>query len=127
MGDQRRVHGDSSLIFSPNTSLKMKFILAILSCSLAVSYAMPQSKSLPCDICVDMITDIDKFLQEPATIDEILSYAYEICHLLGGILPDLETACMDIFESQLPAIIEDLVENQLNPTEVCTNTLGMCP
>merc|ERR1712058_40854 len=105
---------------------KMKFFLAIISCLLAASHAMPQSKSLPCDICVDVITDIDEFLVDPATEEEILSYAYEICHLLGNILPDLETICIDLFNSQLPAIIEDLVENQLNPTQVCTN-LGMCP
>ena len=41
------------------------------------------------------------------------------------ILQDLEDICIDLMESELPGIIDGLVEENLNPTETCVS-IGAC-
>ena len=50
----------------------------------------------------------------------------QICKALGQILPDLEATCNALVEAQLPSIIDGLVEQNLNPQEVC-NSIMACP
>ena len=50
----------------------------------------------------------------------------QLCVALGYILPELETTCNALMEAQLPAIIEGIVEDNLNPQEVC-DSIGACP
>ena len=50
----------------------------------------------------------------------------QICSALGAILPDLVATCNALVESQLPAIIDGLVNDNLNPQEVC-NSIAACP
>merc|ERR1711935_358140 len=107
-------------------TLNMKTFLAVLAVILASTQALPQPKSLTCDICIDLITDIDEWLTSDATEEEILSYAHELCHLLDSILSALEEACNDLFDTQLPTIIDGLVNDNLNPQEVCAS-VAMCP
>lgn len=45
----------------------------------------------------------------------------QLCHALGSILPDLEAICNSLIEAQLPAIIDGLVEENLNPQQVEIN------
>ena len=50
----------------------------------------------------------------------------QLCAALGLILADLETECNRIMEEQLPAIIDNLVNGQLEPNAVC-EAIGACP
>ena len=102
----------------------MKFVVALLFLA-GASQARGLEKGLLCDVCVDVVTDIDEFLTSDTTIDEILKFVEEICHALGAIDPTLETLCISLVEAQLPDIINGLVEDNLNPTEVCT-AIGAC-
>merc|ERR1712106_667656 len=77
--------------------------------------------------CVDIITDLDEFLTSDTTEEEILNFVKEICHALGSLIPGFKATCNFLIESQLPAIIDGLVADNLDPTEVCTNVMGACP
>jgi len=86
------------------------------------------TNQLTCNICVDVITDIDNFITDTTTEDQIIAFFKEICHTLGSVMgsPTLESECNAMFESNLPQIIDDLVNQNLDPMTVCTN-IGLCP
>merc|ERR1712055_1213783 len=84
---------------------KMKAVFVLLSCLMASAMCAPKN-DLTCSICVDFVE--------------------QICAALGAILPDLVATCNALVESQLPAIIDGLVNDNLNPQEVC-NSIGACP
>ena len=84
-----------------------------------------QPKSVTCDICTFMVTEIDKMLSDEATIEEIISAADQICDALGDLFPGGPLACKVLIATQLPQIIDDLIHNQLSPESVC-GALGAC-
>merc|ERR1719226_459320 len=99
----------------------MKFAL-LISAFVASALAAPKTTNeLTCNICDDVITDA-------TTEDQIIAFFKEICHTLGSIMgsPALEAECNAMFETNLPQIIEDLVNNNLDPMTICTN-IGACP
>ena len=102
----------------------MKFVVALLFLA-GASQTRSLEKGLLCDVCVDVVTDIDEFLTSDTTIDEILKFVEGICHALGAIDPTLEALCTSLVEAQLPEIINGLVEDNLNPAQVCT-AIGAC-
>merc|ERR1712172_135487 len=67
-------------------------------------------------------------LTDTTTEDQIVQFFKEICHTLGSVMgsPTLEAECNAMFESNLPQIIDDLVNQNLDPVTVCTN-IGLCP
>merc|ERR1712141_207784 len=92
----------------------------LLSALVASSMAVPKSRNeLTCSICIDIITDLDNFITSDTTEDQIVQFFKELCHTLGSLLGAS-------LESQLPAIIDGLVNDNLNPQQVC-NSIGMCP
>merc|ERR1711936_1022636 len=85
---------------------KMKAALFLLSALVASSQAVPKSRNeLTCSICIDIITDLDNFITSDATEDQIVAFFKEQCNTL--------------METQLPAIIDGLVNDNLNPQQVC--------
>merc|ERR1719158_2512532 len=94
----------------------------LISAFVASAIAAPKTTNeLTCNICVDFITDA-------TTEDQIIAFFKEICHTLGSIMgsPALEAECNAMFETNLPQIIDDLVNNNLDPMTICT-TIGACP
>merc|ERR1712036_117111 len=81
---------------------------------------------LTCAICIDLVTDIDEFLTSDTTEQQIVQFVEQLCKALGTILPDFEATCNALVESQLPAIIDGLVNDNLNPQQICTN-IAACP
>merc|ERR1711990_544183 len=101
--------------------IRMKFAL-LLSALVASTFSAPKaSNQLTCNICVDIITDM-------TTEDQIVAFFKEICHTLGSVMgsPTLEAECNAMFETNLPTIIDDLVNKNLDPMTVCTN-IALCP
>ena len=47
----------------------------------------------------------------------------QVCDLLSAIVP--EAICKSLIESQIPAIIDGLVNDNLNPQELCSS-IGAC-
>merc|ERR1712173_512084 len=107
----------------PVKQIRMKFALLISA------FAAPKATNqLTCTICVDVITDLDNFITDATTEDQIVAFFKEICHSLGSIMgsPALEAECNAMFENNLPQIIDDLVNQNLDPMTICT-TIGACP
>ena len=87
---------------------------------------MMKAKSIGCDICTFIVTQIDKLLVDENNIDTIVTEVEKLCSGLDGIFPGSGAACNEIVETYLPQIIEGLVNNQLAPSAVC-GTIGLCP
>ena len=101
---------------------------------------------LLCTVCIDIVTDIDSWLTSDTTEDQIVEWMFGFCevtsHLfeeqcynddisppqkLGDILsPDLVQVCEVVLGAELPNIIDNIVNNNLNPREVC-QAIGSCP
>ena len=100
----------------------------ILSALLATALALPKNRvDLTCEICIDVMTDIDEFITTEATEEQIVAYFQELCHAMGSLLgsEDPEAQCNAMFADNLPAIIDAFVNSNLNPTEVCAS-IGAC-
>ena len=116
----------------------MKFFTAFLFAGLVVaassasvtpkmSYKQAlRAKSIGCDVCTFIVTEIDKLLAADSTIDTIVEQVEKLCGSLEGIFPGSGSACNSLVESYLPQIIEGLVDNQLSPSSVC-GLLTLCP
>merc|ERR1712203_1195185 len=104
---------------------KMKAALFLLSALVASSQAVPKSRNeLTCSICIDIITDLDNFITSDTTEDQIVQFFNELCHTLGSLLgASIEQQCNALMESQLPAIIDGLVNDNLNPQQVCNSNV----
>merc|ERR1712228_269799 len=112
---------------TPSLAFGMKIALFLLTCILASVSSKPKDgNALTCAICIDLVTDIDEFLTSDTTEDQIVQFVEQLCKALGTILPDFEAACNALVESQLPAIIDGLVNDNLNPQQICTN-IAACP
>merc|ERR1712045_949610 len=88
-----------------------------------LSRDQPEPKDLLCDICIDVITDLDQWLTSDSTEDQIVEWIEQVCDFLSAIVP--EAICKSLIESQIPAIIDGLVNDNLNPQELC-NSIGAC-
>eukprot|EP00092_Neocalanus_flemingeri_P102774 GFUD01131472.1.p2 GENE.GFUD01131472.1~~GFUD01131472.1.p2 ORF type:complete len:108 (+),score=26.82 GFUD01131472.1:13-336(+) len=107
----------------------MKVLLFLTCLVLAISAAPGPRNDLTCTICIDFVTDFDTWLTSDKTEADIVTFVEELCHAVGQIITGFEATCNFIVESQLPGIIDDLVNNNLDPLEVCTNgaLMGSCP
>ncbi|XP_022446529.1 prosaposin isoform X4 [Delphinapterus leucas] len=83
----------------------------------------PTVKSLPCDICKDVITAAGDMLKDNATQQEILVYLERACDWLPK--PNMSASCKEIVDSYLPVIL-DMIKGQMShPGEVCS-ALNLC-
>merc|ERR1712123_2307 len=105
----------------PQKPSNMKVILSLACLFLAASAAPQPRNELTCQICIDIVTDFDNWLTSDKTEEEIIGYVKELCHAIGQIIPGFEETCNLLVTTQLPGIIDDLVESNLDPLEVCTN------
>merc|ERR1712241_1122548 len=117
-------------VLTENRSSKMLSLLfssLLISSSLALvqplSRDQPEPKDLLCDICIDVITDLDQWLTSDSTEDQIVEWIEQVCDLLSALVP--EAICKSLIESQIPAIIDGLVNDNLNPQELC-GSIGAC-
>merc|ERR1711997_1072392 len=127
----------SSCVLRANRSNSSKMLSLFLS-SLLISSSLalvqplprdllrdqgPEPKDLLCDICIDVITDLDQWLTSDSTEDQIVEWIEQVGDLLSALVP--EAICKSLIESQIPAIIDGLVNDNLNPQELC-NSIGAC-
>merc|ERR1712062_818308 len=69
------------------------------------SLVLPRN-DLTCSICMDIMQDLDDFITSDTTEQQIGDF---------------------IIQSQLPAIIDAFVHDNMDPTQVCTTVFGACP
>jgi len=105
-------------------------VLFFFACLLVAASSSPSPRNaLTCEICVDIVTDFDNWLTSDKTEAEIVDYIKQLCHTLGQLIAGFEATCNFLIESQLPGIIDDLVNSNLDPLTVCTSgaLAGSCP
>ena len=61
----------------------MKSVLAFLC--LAALLAPSRASEITCQICVDIVTDIDNFITSETTEDDILAFFNQICEVICRI------------------------------------------
>ncbi|KAJ8248200.1 hypothetical protein GJAV_G00239440 [Gymnothorax javanicus] len=86
-------------------------------------WSKPQVKSVPCDLCKEVITVVDQLLKENDTQSEVLGYLEKACELI----PDqgISSECKDMVDSYYP-ILMDIITGELDdPAAVC-GALGVC-
>eukprot|EP00091_Calanus_sinicus_P006958 TRINITY_DN17797_c0_g1_i1.p1 TRINITY_DN17797_c0_g1~~TRINITY_DN17797_c0_g1_i1.p1 ORF type:complete len:106 (+),score=38.10 TRINITY_DN17797_c0_g1_i1:120-437(+) len=105
----------------------MKLIISTLAllATLGSNLAAPRNE-LTCEICIDIITDIDNFITSETTEDEILAFFNQICEAVDQLLPGLGATCTGFLDNNGPGIIESIVNENLNPDEICA-MLTACP
>merc|ERR1711936_336267 len=94
---------------------------------LAASALVQPRNELTCSICMDIMQDLDDFITSDTTEQQIVDAIEEICKALGALIPNFEATCNFIIQSQLPAIIDAFVHDNMDPTQVCTEVFGACP
>merc|ERR1712098_412987 len=105
----------------------MKSLVFLLCLVLAVSTKPITRNELTCSICMDIMTDLDEFITSDTTEQEIVDFVKQICAALGQIIDGFEATCNFIVGSQIPALIDAFVHDNLDPTQVCTQIFGACP
>merc|ERR1711973_87682 len=108
---------------------KMKSMLSLLilaSLMLTETSATSTNNELTCTICVDIVTEIDNWITSDKTEEEILNFFNQICLAADQLFPGLGATCTNFLFNNGPGIINSLVNENLNPTEVCTG-LTLCP
>ncbi|XP_036079718.1 prosaposin isoform X2 [Rousettus aegyptiacus] len=83
----------------------------------------PTVKSLPCDVCKDVITAAGNMLKDNATEQEILVYLEKTCDWLPK--PNMSAVCKEIVDSYLPVILDIIKGQTSHPGEVCS-ALNLC-
>jgi len=102
------------------------FALFIFSTSLVNAKTLWKENNgnvLSCTICEIILTAIDESIVDPTNEQEIADYLSQICNYVG---PNLEAMCLEFITEYTDDIIDQLVNNYLDPDKVC-NAIGVCP
>ncbi|KFO36974.1 prosaposin isoform X2 [Fukomys damarensis] len=86
-------------------------------------WSKPRVKSLPCDICKQVITVAGNMLKDNGTEEEILSNLEKVCDWLPN--SNLSAACKEAVDAYLPVILDMIKGEASNPGEVCA-ALSLC-
>ena len=85
-----------------------------------------KAKSIRCSICTLVVTEVDNILVQAETEQQAIDLIKHLCATLNdAAIPGIIRTCNNFVETNLPLIIEGLVNNQLSPASVCGG-LGLC-
>ncbi|XP_030626295.1 prosaposin isoform X3 [Chanos chanos] len=95
---------------------------AVTHCQQAV-WNKPQMKSVPCDLCKEVLIVVDQLLKDNATEAEILTYLEKTCQLI----PDegLASQCKEIVDSYYPVLM-GIIKGELENPDVVCGAMGLC-
>ncbi|XP_075113832.1 prosaposin isoform X2 [Leptodactylus fuscus] len=84
----------------------------------------PVLKSVPCDLCKEVMTIVENFLKDNETQTEILEYLDKACEV---ILPDpaMASECKELVGEYYLILLNIIVEELGNPSVACS-TLHLC-
>ncbi|XP_047458698.1 prosaposin isoform X2 [Mugil cephalus] len=83
----------------------------------------PQMKSVPCDLCKEVLMVVERILKENATESEVLGYLEKACQLLPE--QSLSAQCKEIVDDYFPVIIGIITGELEDPGVVC-GAMGLC-
>ncbi|XP_070772119.1 prosaposin isoform X1 [Enoplosus armatus] len=83
----------------------------------------PQMKSVPCDLCKEVLMVVEQILKDNATESEVLEYLEKTCQLI----PDqkLTAECKEMVDSYYPILIGIITGELEDPGVVCA-AIGLC-
>ncbi|XP_047207356.1 prosaposin isoform X1 [Girardinichthys multiradiatus] len=83
----------------------------------------PQMKTVPCDLCKEVLMVVGNLLKDNATEAEILGYLEKVCQLI----PDqgLTAECKEMVDSYYPILIGVITGELEDPAVVC-GAMGIC-
>ncbi|KAM3863255.1 prosaposin [Diretmus argenteus] len=95
---------------------------AVTHCQQSV-WNKPQMKSVPCDLCKEVMIVVQQLLKDNATESEILGYLEKACQLI----PDqgLTAECKEMVDSYYPILIGIITGELEDPSVVC-GAMGLC-
>lgn len=86
-------------------------------------WSKPTAKSLPCDICKMVVTEVGNLLKKNDTQEEILHYLEKTCEWIHE--SSLSASCKEVVDSYLPVILDMIKGEMSDPGEVCSS-LNLC-
>ncbi|CAN9499921.1 unnamed protein product [Ophioblennius macclurei] len=83
----------------------------------------PQMKTVPCDLCKEVLTVVEQVLKDNATESEVLGYLEKACQLI----PDegLTAECKELVDNYYPILMGILTGELEDPAVVC-GAMGLC-
>jgi len=83
----------------------------------------PQMKSVPCDLCKEVLAVVDQLLKDNSTEADILGYLEKACQMV----PDqgLAAQCKELVDSYYP-ILMGIITGELEDPSVVCGALGLC-
>jgi len=83
----------------------------------------PQVKSVPCELCKEVLTVVEQLLKDNATESELLGYLEKACQLI----PDegLTAECKEMVDSYYPILI-GIITGELDDPSVVCGAMGLC-
>ncbi|XP_042289670.1 prosaposin isoform X1 [Thunnus maccoyii] len=83
----------------------------------------PQMKSVPCDLCKEVLMVVEQILKDNATEAEVLGYLEKACQLI----PDqgLTAECKEMVDDYYPILIGIITGELEDPAVVC-GAMGLC-
>uniref|UniRef100_A0A3Q3AVY4 Prosaposin n=1 Tax=Kryptolebias marmoratus TaxID=37003 RepID=A0A3Q3AVY4_KRYMA len=83
----------------------------------------PQMKTVPCDLCKEVLMVVEQLLKDNATEAEILGYLEKACQLI----PDqkLTDQCKELVDDYYP-VIYGIITGELQDPGVACGALGLC-
>uniref|UniRef100_A0A3B4D7S8 Prosaposin n=1 Tax=Pygocentrus nattereri TaxID=42514 RepID=A0A3B4D7S8_PYGNA len=83
----------------------------------------PQMKSVPCDLCKEVLVVVEQLLKDNSTEAEILGYMEKACQLI----PDesLAAECKEMVDNYYP-ILMGIIKGELEDPGVVCGALGLC-
>ncbi|XP_033004961.1 prosaposin-like isoform X1 [Lacerta agilis] len=83
----------------------------------------PTVKSIPCDLCKEVVTVAGKVLKDNATEEEINAYMTKACEFFPD--QELVSQCKEMVDAYLPNIL-DMIKEELDNPEVVCSALTLC-
>ncbi|XP_030012717.1 prosaposin isoform X1 [Sphaeramia orbicularis] len=83
----------------------------------------PQMKTVPCDLCKEILIVVEQILKDNATESEVLGYLEKACQLI----PDkgLTAECKEIVDDYYP-ILMGIITGELEDPSVVCGAMGLC-
>uniref|UniRef100_A0A8C1IJ49 Prosaposin n=1 Tax=Cyprinus carpio TaxID=7962 RepID=A0A8C1IJ49_CYPCA len=80
-------------------------------------------KSVPCDLCKEVLVVVEQLLKDNATESELLGYMEKACQLI----PDegMADQCKEIVDNYFPVLM-DIIQGELDDPGVVCCALGLC-
>ncbi|KAM4636108.1 prosaposin isoform 2-T2 [Discoglossus pictus] len=83
----------------------------------------PTVKSVPCDICKEIITVVGNYLKDNISESEIEDYLHKACDMVR--IPEVVSECKQLVDTYFPILLNLLKEELSNPGVLCCS-IGIC-